>query len=148
MKLKKVVFYQAVKLWDGNSTLTVNEGSNKKLEDVTINIEDHMVTLECPQYDEVIAVGTSNMREARYDRQSTSIPEVPSKKTGKVDVQPVSSDLKTDGDVPTQPGGSKEASGATEGGVQSAPSGFDPSKYAGKPKEEKVTKPKAQKAIK
>lgn len=72
MRLKTVVFYQGVKLWDGNLFQTVQEGPNKGNKNVTISIENHVVTLECEGKSEVIIVGTSNMREARYWREPSS----------------------------------------------------------------------------
>lgn len=130
MRLKKVIFYQAVKLWDGNSVLTVNEGENKKLQGVTISIENHMITLECPTEDEVIVVGTSNMREARYWREPSSENQI---ENGR------SSEANTGSDKPWN---EKDVSGdVTTSPVPAVPAGFDPSKYAGKTKEEKVVKP-------
>lgn len=64
MRLKSVIFYQGVKLWDGNLYQTVQEGINRKIEDVQISIKDHLVMLTCRLSDEMIIVGTSNMRSA------------------------------------------------------------------------------------
>ena len=152
MKLKKVIFYQAVKLWDGNSVLTVNEGENKKLVGVTITVENHMITLECPTESEIIVVGTSNMREARYWREpyGEKVEAVGGRNERPVNHHgdnekslPISGEVGLDSapaDVVGAPVDQPE--------VQPIPSGFDPSKYAGEQKEEKVTKPKAQKAVK
>ena len=146
MRLKKVIFYQAVKLWDGNSVLTVNEGENKKLQDVTISIENHMITLECPTESEIIVVGTSNMREARYWREpygekveslDPRLPE-PGADNGNND--------QGNGVVGSNEPKTTGASVPVPSAAPTSPAGFDPSKYAGKQK--KVTKPKAQKAVK
>ena len=117
MRLKNVVFYQGVKLWDGNLFQTVVEGKNKGNLDVRIDIESHMISLTCPTQEEVIVVGTSNMREARHLKTAAvGLPDTENKPVPQVDdAQDASVGVKT--------------------------SGFDPSKYAGKPAEEKVVKP-------
>jgi hypothetical protein len=127
MKLKTVVFYQGVKLWDNNLYQTVQAGKNRQLTDVTIELKEHVVYVRSPDYDEVIIVGTSNMREARFveiggnEKDEKKKVETPEASAGKVVAGPIG---------------------------QTAKQGFDPSKYAGQASAVKVTKPKAQKEVK
>lgn len=57
MKLRKVIFYQSVRLWDNREYHTVNLGEN----DVDIVLIDHLVHLNKPGL-ETIVVPTANMR--------------------------------------------------------------------------------------
>lgn len=140
MRLKSVVFYQAVKLWDGKLLQTINDGKNNTIDNVTITLQDHMITLQCPTQAEVIIVGTSNMREARYWREPSSEPKAITEHNGDIDSN-------------AQPGGDHGASSDSpaEGSLPEkteAPSGFDPRKYAGKQPEPKLARPAKAKAQK
>lgn len=146
MKLKTVVFYQAVKLWDGNSTLTVNEGNNKRLEKVTIDIKDHMITLECPTESEIIVVGTSNMREARYCRQPSSARQATSEEVKEFNNELKNTKISSE-DLLTS-AKSVVTEKESEDLVAPVPAGFDPSRYAGKQTPAKVTKPVSNKSAK
>lgn len=58
MKLKTVVFYQSVTLWDRSEHKTVH--ANPVL---SINLIDHLITLRHTDHDAVIVVPTANMRQ-------------------------------------------------------------------------------------
>lgn len=101
MKLKSVIFYQGVKLWDGNLYGTVQEGTNKGNQNVTITLKDHLVTLETPDSEEIVIVGTANMREARGFRLSVgneSVLDADSSKvsTSSQDIHTVEEDITTE----------------------------------------------------
>ena len=134
MKLKSVIFYQGVKLWDNNMYATVLSGKNGLLEEVTITIENHLVTLSCPKYPDVVIVGTSNMRCANATKEEVevSFPEA-------TDLEaPSAPKIVENIPVITEPGPN---TGNTEKRADALSGGFDSSKYAGKPAEPVVEKP-------
>lgn len=171
MRLKTVVFYQGVKLWDGNLFQTVHEGDgNRNNKGVTISLENHVVTLECEGKSEIIIVGTSNMREARYWREPS--PRLPTPKEmesfNRESKRPDTEHGNTLAGISSTESGlsSKEVgvlgspesgdqagnpsdAAENDGGAAPVTPAFDPKKYAGKTAEPKVTKPsKAKKGDK
>lgn len=62
MRLSSVIFYQGVKLWDGNMYGTVKEGVNGRIDGVSIDLTDHIITLSKTGESMEIVVGTANMR--------------------------------------------------------------------------------------
>lgn len=72
MKLKSVVFYQGVKLWDGNLYATVQSGDvNGRMKGVSIDLVDHIVTVSKEGEGTAIVVGTANMRNGVVDVETT-----------------------------------------------------------------------------
>ena len=62
MRLSSVIFYQGVKLWDGNMYGTVKEGVNGRMDNISIELVDHIITLTKAGESMEIVVGTANMR--------------------------------------------------------------------------------------
>ena len=67
MKLKSVIFYQAVKLWDNVMYATVQQGKNGRMDGIEIDLVDHIVTVSKPGESELVIVGTANMRSGRAE---------------------------------------------------------------------------------
>lgn len=67
MRLKTVEFYQSVRLWNNKEAKTLEEGTSYGLEDLKIDLADHMVTLSCSNFPDLIVVPTANMRHGRVE---------------------------------------------------------------------------------
>jgi len=65
MILKSVEFYQSVRLWNNNETKTLDHKS--KIAGLEINLEDHIVSLSCEDFDDIILVPTANLRHGRVE---------------------------------------------------------------------------------
>lgn len=76
MNLDSVEFYQSVRLWDNQEYKTVINGKNKNLENVEIDLRDHIVTLYCPGKPKLILVPTANMRMAMISSDTLTVTKV------------------------------------------------------------------------
>lgn len=63
MKLKSVVFYQSVRLWDGTEAKTVNEQAGG----VEIDLREGIVTLYKPGEKNLLIIPTANMRMGTFE---------------------------------------------------------------------------------
>lgn len=67
MRLKTIEFYQSVRLWTNKESKTIEEGNSYGVEDLTIELVDHLVMLNCSNFPGTIIVPTANMRHGRAD---------------------------------------------------------------------------------